>query len=92
MENSSNTLGLDFEQLKVADATAPPRDEKDAAADAAPSSEAEPTVAEQDSGAAASSKTGDMKEKKKPYVNPDRVRTGGNQRVRRTACLSFLLS
>lgn len=80
MENSSNTLGLDFEQLKVTDATAPPRDEKDDAADAAPSSEAQPTVAGQDSGAAASGKTGDVKEKKKPYVNPDRVRTGGNQR------------
>lgn len=54
----ANTLGLDFEQLKIQDTP------EDTAAD--PSGD----------------KNQPKTEKKKPYVNPERVKTGGSERVR----------
>ena len=89
-QSSKDSLGLDIESLKVAgedddapaeqtpaaesDAPATPAAEgpDDAAPPASATSEQPPTV-------------GDAKlpprERKKPYVNPERVRTGGTQRV-----------
>lgn len=82
-----NSLGLDLEALKI-------KDDPDLV-DAKPSADA-PTVQEDASKSpeaavednanddAAGKK--DPKDKKKPYVNPDRVKTGGAQRVRVRRC------
>lgn len=56
-----NSLGLDFDQLKIQDPPKPEDPPQSPAQEAAESAE-----------------------KKKPYVNPERVKTGGNQRVRRS--------
>lgn len=93
---TANSLGLDFESLKVADTEASTAETKEApptesegpvteskqddetslkngtSEDAASTEDAKPT----------SPQTANAKEKKKqPYVNPDRVKTGGAQRV-----------
>ncbi|KAJ7043350.1 hypothetical protein C8F04DRAFT_38047 [Mycena alexandri] len=60
-EPTPNSLGLDFDQLKIQD---PP--ETEPKAEEAPKS---PSV-----------DTAESAERKKPYVNPERVKTGGNQR------------
>ncbi|KAJ7771865.1 hypothetical protein B0H16DRAFT_1410508 [Mycena metata] len=60
-EPTPNSLGLDFDQLKIQD---PPATEPKA--EEAPKS---PSV-----------DTAESAERKKPYVNPERVKTGGNQR------------
>ncbi|KAF7359461.1 hypothetical protein MSAN_01288800 [Mycena sanguinolenta] len=57
-EPTANSLGLNFDQLKIQD---PPETEPKSAEE--PAQDAEPA--------------GD---KRKPYVNPERVKTGGNQR------------
>lgn len=70
-----NTLGLDFEQLKVQDS-----EETDHPI-SAPQNESTPADV---SSQLEQEKFGDSpqsKEKKKPYVNVERVKTGGNQRV-----------
>ncbi|KAJ7184113.1 hypothetical protein C8R46DRAFT_1062950 [Mycena filopes] len=59
-EPTPNSLGLDFDQLKIQD---PPEPE--------PKVEEAPTSPSQDTESA---------ERRKPYVNPERVKTGGNQR------------
>ncbi|KAK7023816.1 hypothetical protein R3P38DRAFT_3194359 [Favolaschia claudopus] len=57
-ESASNSLGLNFDQLKIQESS----DTESKPAPDAPK-DAQPTT-----------------EKKKPYVNPERVKTGGNQR------------
>ncbi|KAJ7093088.1 hypothetical protein C8R44DRAFT_890864 [Mycena epipterygia] len=56
-ESPANSLGLDFDQLKIQD---PPKPE--------------------DPPQSPSLEAAEPAEKKKPYVNPERVKTGGNQR------------
>ncbi|ESK96813.1 sdad1 protein [Moniliophthora roreri MCA 2997] len=80
MESSSsaNTLGLEFNNLSIKDANAKspePAPESSAADVHSPSSE-QPDSASKDSK--------DGREKKKPYVNPDRFKTGGTQRDKLT--------
>ncbi|KAJ7490051.1 hypothetical protein B0H11DRAFT_2011549 [Mycena galericulata] len=60
-EPSPNSLGLDFDQLKIQDP---------------PQTESKP----QESPQSPSQDAAEPAEKKKPYVNPERVKTGGNQR------------
>jgi hypothetical protein len=62
-EPAANSLGLNFDQLKIQDPPAPEAKAEDP-----------PQSPSQDAAESA--------EKKKPYVNPERVKTGGNQRVR----------
>ncbi|EEB89460.1 hypothetical protein MPER_12436, partial [Moniliophthora perniciosa FA553] len=73
---SANTLGLEFNNLSIKDADAKspePASESSAIDVQSPSSEQpEPDSASKDSK--------DGREKKKPYVNPDRFKTGGTQR------------
>lgn len=87
---ASNSLGLDLAALKIKDSPDPAEPKPSAdAQNAAPNDGAakpsEPAEVAQD---AEQADTGDdkkeSKEKKKPYVNPDRVKTGGAQRVRLT--------
>ena len=95
-----NSLGLDLDALKLKDDPDPaqsPSSPKDAAPsdDATRSPEgAAGAVDEADDKDAAGKK--EPKEKKKPYVNPDRVKTGGAQRVRlpfrNRACLRVMLN
>ncbi|KAJ6606640.1 hypothetical protein DFH09DRAFT_1017753 [Mycena vulgaris] len=59
-EPPPNSLGLDFDQLKIQDPSETESKVEDTPQ--SPSQDAEPA------------------EKKKPYVNPERVKTGGNQR------------
>ena len=86
-EAASNSLGLDLDALKIKDDPAP-ADAEPPAQDASPSKDGASSTPE---GAANGQPVGDdkdateskkePKEKKKPYVNPDRVKTGGAQRV-----------
>lgn len=62
-----NSLGLDFDQLKIQDTT---------------ETESKP----EDPPQSPSQDAAEPAEKKKPYVNPERVKTGGNQRVCRPLC------
>lgn len=95
---SANSLGLNFETLKIEEAQAPAvSDSGDASTQPADAQELEASQADEstqkepNSGdatatqedAPSSPQTAAAKEKKKqPYVNPDRVKTGGAQRVR----------
>jgi len=62
----TNSLGLDFDQLKITEQES----NKTSDADAPPQEDHQTPVAE-----------AQTREKKKPYVNLERVRTGGTQRV-----------
>ncbi|KAG1785170.1 uncharacterized protein HD556DRAFT_152353 [Suillus plorans] len=62
-ESSTNSLGLDFNNLSIKETTEPPQADVD-----------ESQVLENQSA------DRDVKEKKKPYVNLERVKTGGAQR------------
>ena len=77
-----NSLGLDLEALKIKDgpnaAASAPEDVPPAAADASQETD-EAKDDEENKDATVGKK--EPKEKKKPYVNPDRVKTGGTQRV-----------
>lgn len=66
-ESSTNSLGLDFNNLSLKETAKPPQ----ADADESQALENHPADVE----------SRDVKEKKKPYVNPERVKTGGAQRV-----------
>ncbi|KAI0713307.1 hypothetical protein C8Q76DRAFT_731026 [Earliella scabrosa] len=85
-EAASNSLGLDLDALKIKDDPAP-ADAEPPAQDASPSKDGASSTSEgaangqpvsDDKDATESKK--EPKEKKKPYVNPDRVKTGGAQR------------
>lgn len=84
---AENSLGLDLAALKIKDSleSAPSVDTKDTAPahGTATSPDAAAEVVN-DETEHAPSDAGDSKKdpKKKPYVNPDRVKTGGAQRVR----------
>ncbi|KAG0706424.1 hypothetical protein DFH29DRAFT_798352 [Suillus ampliporus] len=65
-ESSTNSLGLDFNNLSIKETAEPPQ------SDAGGSHVPENQTADVESR--------DVKEKKKPYVNPERVNTGGAQR------------
>lgn len=79
-----NTLGLDLEQANI---SSPPSTENKSApvqtaplkATEVPSSTAAPPSAPD--AVPASPSNAEPREKKKPYVNPDRAATGGSQRV-----------
>lgn len=91
-----NSLGLDFEQLSLkvtpdqtpatspAEGTTEPPANPDAesgnAPESEPKSEEEDAPAQQQISSPETAKA-EVKEKKKPYVNPERVKTGGTQRV-----------
>lgn len=86
---ASNSLGLDLAALKIKDSPDPAEPKPSAdAKDASPAEGAtQPTdqsaeIAPDAEQADAGDDKKDSKEKKKPYVNPDRVKTGGAQRVR----------
>lgn len=95
-DSTPNSLGLDLDSLKISeDKTSPPpqqtsqkpadKPSNDTPKDTQPSPVAIPAdapIAKEDD---AKSPTSAAREKKKPYVNPDRVKTGGAQRV----CFSF---
>ena len=88
---ASNSLGLDLDALKLKDDPEPaassspsPSPAKDAIPDAAedaPKSPEESAGVEGEGDDKETAGKKEPKEKKKPYVNPDRVRTGGAQRV-----------
>lgn len=94
---AANSLGLDLDALKIKDdpessgAAQPPKEDK-----SGPEPESTETSnpeggekveeeAAEDEEAKSPTSEGkkELKEKKKPYVNPERVKTGGAQRVRR---------
>ena len=95
---SANSLGLNFETLKIEEAQAPAAsDSGDASAQPTDAPESKVSQADESTQkepnsedaiatqevAPSSPQTAAAKEKKKqPYVNPDRVKTGGAQRVR----------
>ncbi|OSD02750.1 hypothetical protein PYCCODRAFT_1458859 [Trametes coccinea BRFM310] len=84
---ASNSLGLDLEALKIKDSTDAPADPpasastKDAASPAEGSGKPADEASDAKQGDNEQSPDASKKEpKKKPYVNPDRVKTGGAQR------------
>lgn len=75
-EDSTNALGLEFSQLNVQDkqeGDATKTEEKNEKNEA-PEPSAQPAPA-------TPSTNNTRKEREKPYVNPERVKTGGSQRV-----------
>ncbi|KAI0710413.1 hypothetical protein C8T65DRAFT_648290 [Cerioporus squamosus] len=78
---ASNSLGLDLEALKIKDdpdsGAVDAKDESASKEDACKSLEGPADAKGEDD---ESSPKKETKEKKKPYVNPDRVKTGGAQR------------
>ena len=64
--SSTNSLGLDFDQLKITEQES----------NETPDTDASPQEDQQSPVAGAQTR-----EKKKPYVNLERVKTGGTQRV-----------
>jgi len=84
-DNPANSLGLDFNNKDSPDVnhspskeTTPPTAESKSQPSAAQSPSSEQTRAD----TASTNQPGiEEKERKKPYVNPERVRTGGAQRV-----------
>ena len=86
---AKDALGLDIASLKlddVAAATAGTHDapaEPQSASDAAsPQAEGGPAADAQSPTAGDDEKKQPVRERKKPYINPERVKTGGPQRVR----------
>ncbi|KAF8906026.1 hypothetical protein CPB84DRAFT_1770863 [Gymnopilus junonius] len=73
-EDSTNALGLEFSQLNVDEKRGTDED-KNSDNNEAPESSVEPPPS-----AAPSTNNRNLKEREKPYVNPERVKTGGNQR------------
>jgi hypothetical protein len=71
--SSPNSLGLDFDQLKIQEPSAP-----EELAKPSESPVLEPSSQEDQPSTPVNA---DTRDKKKPYVNPERVKTGGNQRV-----------
>ncbi|KAG1883097.1 hypothetical protein F4604DRAFT_1920994 [Suillus subluteus] len=67
-ESSTNSLGLDFNNLSIKETAEHPQTD----ADESQTLESQPADVE----------SRDVKEKKKPYVNPERVNTGGAQEKR----------
>ncbi|KAH7907977.1 hypothetical protein BJ138DRAFT_1137337 [Hygrophoropsis aurantiaca] len=63
--NPSNSLGLDFDSLQIADPTEP---------------SVESPIAQSTDEPSRAVSSADAKDKKKPYINPERVKTGGTQR------------
>ncbi|KAI9056654.1 hypothetical protein FKP32DRAFT_1598925 [Trametes sanguinea] len=84
---ASNSLGLDLEALKIKDSPDTPADPPASALskDASPPAEGSTKTADdaseaKDGDSEQSPEAGKKEPKKKPYVNPDRVKTGGAQR------------
>ncbi|KAL1947495.1 hypothetical protein VTO73DRAFT_13219 [Trametes versicolor] len=84
---ASNSLGLDLAALKIKDSPDPAEPKPSADAKDAPPAEGATQPADESAEIApdaeqtdAGDDKKDSKEKKKPYVNPDRVKTGGAQR------------
>jgi len=68
---ASNSLGLNFDALQISDPTDPVQSEDQA-----------PPPAEEEPAQEQPTPSKEQKpDKKKPYVNPERVKTGGAQRV-----------
>lgn len=85
-KGGSNSLGLDLEALKIKD---DPDSKSSPAAEDRPEDPSKPEQGpETNDGDRAKNEPSsptlkkEFKEKKKPYVNPDRVETGGTKRVR----------
>lgn len=84
-DDGRSSLGLDFEHIRIHDSGIHPPvetpenrenenifDEKDLPPELVQDSQDEATKLDSNA---------ELKEKKKPYVNPERVKTGGTQRV-----------
>ena len=90
--STPNSLGLDLQSLKISDekpavsapTQQPPHSETSSTEvpNDGPTVVAPPDAAESPADKSEAKSPTIVKEKKKPYVNPDRVKTGGAQRVR----------
>lgn len=90
-QQANDSLGLDLNSLKVSENSnddvpteQPAAEEKEAPATpaaASPADAAQPTEAGPEQSAAGDDKKQPQRERKKPYVNHERVKTGGTQRV-----------
>ncbi|RDB21207.1 hypothetical protein Hypma_011343 [Hypsizygus marmoreus] len=76
--STPNTLGLDFEQLKIKDQLQPTQTAGNSTAPVDATSLNDPDSPH--GGQAPLTAQGEAREKKKPYINTERVKTGGNQR------------
>lgn len=77
--SSANSLGLDFDQLKIQEPSAPEEPAKPSESPVLDPSQ--PTESSSQEDQPSTPVNADTRDKKKPYVNPERVKTGGNQRV-----------
>lgn len=87
--STPNSLGLDFDQLQIQDSSNPVPQEETAAS---VQTESPDKPSKEDQPEAQNAVTTEPRDKKKPYVNPERVKTGGNQRVSPSPLLSVLFS
>lgn len=71
-DTTTNALGLDFSEPVVAEKHTEPEKTQDVAPELSPKSPTSPKH---------EAESAPVKPKGKPYVNPDRVKTGGSQRV-----------
>ncbi|KAK1232508.1 hypothetical protein PQX77_004359 [Marasmius sp. AFHP31] len=85
MANTSegNSLGLEFNNLSIKEETAAgTAEKKEATAEATPTATTAESAEEPETPVSPGGK--ESKDKKKPYVNPDRFKTGGSQRDKLT--------
>ncbi|KAK7043793.1 hypothetical protein VNI00_008405 [Paramarasmius palmivorus] len=80
--SSANTLGLEFNNLSIKDAAAKSSEATESST--VESTDATQSPSEEQQSESASPTGKDTREKKKPYVNPDRFKTGGTQRDKLT--------
>lgn len=96
---AANSLGLDLDALKIKDnpessgSAEPPKEDKSSpelestdASNPEDAKKAEDDAAGDDEARSPTSE-GKKDPKKKPYINPERVKTGGTQRVRQTSMI-----
>lgn len=78
---SKDTLGLDLDSLKITEDTPAPAPPPDAAAADQEQPAATPITPSQSQQSDVTAGGTPARERKKPYINPERVKTGGAQRV-----------
>jgi len=81
--SSQNTLGLDFDRLRIGVPSDSPTSRGEHVPDSKSPTDSPQSPSQQDAHDQSIPDLDnlDSKERKKPYINPERVKTGGTQRV-----------
>jgi hypothetical protein len=81
--SQNNTLGLDFDHLRIQSPSDSPPSQGELVLDSNSTTDSQQQPLQQDAHdqSTPEPENQDSKERKRPYINPERVRTGGTQRV-----------